>query len=419
MTELNFIGVKNPEEARKQVMYLYTNLQRRIESRFMSAGRVPFPLFVASSKNRASSFLETYIKNNLHRKDMYVVDEPVWVVKGHKLRLSGKTFKIAVGGRLLPHKILTENDDWKELRDTFGYRIIDVPVEYKRSFENNMETALNDIAGIATEAGEKFMVLSNVDAVMGTIQNAFTIDLIKIGLKSPFSLQDFFLLDRVKDKIGKKIHIHLDLSKSGDMTGIGIVAPSTYKTINAVDSSTGKEFVRKDICYDVIGAVHLKALEGSEIPYYKIKEFVDWLSTEFTIGYVSADGFQSLEMIQYFTLKGWKSRVISVDRKPDPYYNLRSAIDEGRIRLPDIPLLRKEFLELEQGDNLKVDHPYDESGNPSGTKDLSDGICGACWTIATSKEVADIVDQEKERKAEQLSTLLDSALDTEDDFGWI
>lgn len=417
LDEVSFGIVKDPQAAKKKVLHLYTNIQRRIESRFMVRGKVPGKLFLVSSKNKASDFLESYIDANKHRDDIIIVDEPIWVVKGHKLNLCGDKFSVAVGGRLLPHKILTKDDDPNQLKK-LGYRIIQVPIEYRRSFHNNLEVALNDIAGIATEASAKFMVTENVKNVMGTIPNGFTVGLIKIGLKSGFAIQDFFDISKVQDHYGKTIYVHLDLSKSGDKTGIAVVIPRSYTSVDKIDKNSGSSFETLDVQYDVIGAVHLQALEGSEIPYFRIKEFVVWLSNYFTIGFASADGYQSVEMIQYFTLQGWSSKVISVDIKPNAYLNLRSAIDENRIRVPDLPLLRDEFLGLEETETGKIDHPYTESGNPAGSKDLSDAICGACWTIYTSKEVSDVVTQAKEKAVD---TLLAALEEQEDDslFDWI
>lgn len=407
----SFANIKNPVDARKRVMNLYSNIKRRIESRFMVAGRVPGKVFMVSSKNRDSDFLESYMKSVAGRPDVLITDEPIWVVKGHKLALCGKTFRLAIGGRLLPHKIISDDEDPESLKE-LGYRLMDVPIEYKDSFKMNMEKALNDIAGIATEAGSKFMVVNNIRKVLGTTRNGFTVDILKIGLHTPYSIQDFFDVNRIKEHFGKKIYIHLDLSKSGDRTGIGIVLPEAFSNVSRVDTLTGKSYQYTDIKYRVLGAVGLQALEGSEIPYFRIKEFIDWLMINFKIVSVTADGFQSLEMVQYYTLKKINSRVLSLDRTPDGYYTFRSAIDDERILLPDMPELGKELVELEQLENGKVDHPYDESGHASGTKDISDGICGAVYAASLDKDNSSIVDRSKEKALENLNSTLNIMLDT-------
>ena len=414
LDELDFAGVKNPVVARAQVMNLYTNIKRRIESRFLNGGKVPGKVFMVSSKNKATDFLESYIQENRHRKDILVIDEPIWVVKGHALRLCGETFKVAVGGRLLPSKVLTKDDNPDTMKE-LGYRLLDVPIEYVRSFEQNIEKSLNDIAGIATEAGFKYMVPQNVEKIMGTIKNGFTVDTIKIGLQSGHSIQDFFDPKRHPDLEYVPVYVHLDLPKTTDPTGIAITKPGSFMTSYKIDSESGTEFSYADISYDVIGTLALEALPGSEIPYYKIKEFIDWLDTYYNVVSVTADGYQSLEMTQYFTLKGKKSYVLSLDRSPEGYDNFRSAIDEERIRIPDSVRLKKELLELEQHENLKVDHPYDISGNPAGFKDRSDAIAGSCLAILKDKDISETINRNKEKAVDAvLHSIIDT--DTDDDL---
>lgn len=421
LDEMSFSGLVDPVKARKKTMGLYTNIARRIESRFMVAGKVPGKIFMVSSKNRQSDFLEAYIEANRLREDILIIEEPIWVVKKEVLNLCGDTFKVAVGGRLLPHKILEEGEYPDKFRE-LGYRLIDVPVEYRRSFESNIEKALNDIAGIATESGAKFMVPNNILKVSGTCKNMFTISNIKIGLKSPYSLMDFFDINNMRGHENSPLYIHLDLSKNGDRTGLAIVTPKTIDKVIRVDESTGADQESVDITYEVLGAVTLEALTGSEIPYYRIKEFGDFLMSNYNVKNITADGFQSLEMTQYFKLKGLDSKVISVDKTPNPYYNLRSAIDEERILVPKIGLLEKEWSELEQGDTMKVDHPYDASGNPAGSKDLSDAICGACWSILNDSETISLLDKTKEKIANNLEVAMDCLNGGKDDdlydFGW-
>lgn len=420
LDEVSFTGSSDPAKARKQVMELYTNILRRMESRYRQGSKVHGLAFIVSSKNRASDFLEQYMDTVRGRDDVLVVDEPIWVIKGHTLNLSGKTFKLAIGSRLLPTFILTEKDNVDKLMELGYKRILDVPEEYRRSFETNVEKALNDIAGIATDTTQKFMLIDSIKRSIGTIDNCFTVPSIKLGLKSPFELYEFFDITRNNIYQGRRIHIHLDLSKSGDRTGISLVALRDVNEVEYVDPSSGEIVEKFDVFYDVIGCVALEALPGSEIPYYKIKNFVDHVSQYYQLGSVTADGYQSLEMIQYFTLKydylpDFVSKVVSVDRYPDAYYNFRTALDEDRIRLPDHALLREELYELEQGENMKVDHTYTESGAPSGSKDVADAICGAMHSAFLHKGTINVVNESKMRNAKNLANMFESLLIDEDE----
>jgi hypothetical protein len=416
LDELSFAGVQDSLKAKKQVMELYTNIRRRMESRFMVAGKIPCKIFLVSSKNRESDFLESYMNSVRGRPEVLIVDEPIWVVKSHVLSLCGQTFRVCVGGRLLPSKIPKDDEPSDQLLSQ-GYRIIDVPVEYKRSFESNIEKALNDIAGIATAAGFKYMVPDNIKKVMGTGSNLFTVEILNIGLRTPYEISEFVNLERVREFLGRKVYVHMDLSKNGDNTGIAIVHPESYQSVTRIDESSGREFSYRDLKFRVIGCVALKALPGSEIPYYRIKEFVDWLRLHFNVVAANADGYQSLEMTQYFTLKGLRSRVVSVDRTPCVGYSTtRSAIDDGRIIVPSHALLEKEWMELEETETGKIDHPYDESGEPAGSKDVSDCVAGCIQEIVTSSEAVDIVNDAKESALRDLHSSLSGMVDDDDDL---
>ena len=416
LDEMDFSQVADPIAARRKVMNLYTNIIRRMESRFMNAGKVPGKVFLVSSKNRSHDFLELYIKDNRMREDMYVVDEPIWVVKKEKLRLSGQTFQFAVGGRLLPHHILKDSET-KEDFEKLGYRVISIPVEYRRSFESNVEKALNDIAGIATEAGSKFLDVELIKKVSGTNPtNPFTVEIMKIGLKSGYAIQDFFDKSRIDEKYrANKFFIHLDLSKTTDRTGITIGTYDEDLEVVRFNPDTGTESKVVDISYVIIGSMALEALPGSEIPYYRIKEFIDWFDDEYDVVCVTADGYQSLEMTQYYKLKNKESYVLSVDRYPHPYHNMVDAMKEGRFIVPDIQLLKKEWSELEVTEKGKIDHPYDTSGNPSGTKDMSDSVCGVTWSILSYKGMKSEMDQSDKKRISDLQ-VLSAAFDTDDDL---
>jgi hypothetical protein len=91
---------------------------------------------------------------------------------------------------------------------------------------------------------------------------------------------------------------------------------------------------------------------------------------------MSADGFESADMIQQFELRGYHARRLSVDKAPSlPYKFAKMCINEGRLCLPDDHLLIEELTRLIEDRRLeKVDHPANFS------KDISDALVGSCYS---------------------------------------
>ena len=84
-------------------------------------------------------------------------------------------------------------------------------------------------------------------------------------------------------------------------------------------------------------------------------------------------------MRQQLTTMGFADvKLVSLDRKPDGYLSLRSAINEQRLMLPsDMPTVEKELINLERDNQTgKVDHP------PDGSKDIADSLAGAVFNAS-------------------------------------
>ncbi len=62
----------------------------------------------------------------------------------------------------------------------------------------------------------------------------------------------------------------------------------------------------------------------------------------------------------------------SVDRSPQPYRDLLEVVNDGRVAMPNYPLLRRELKELE------FIEPGRAPNHPArGTKDVADAVAGA------------------------------------------
>lgn len=373
-----------------KVMDVYTNIRRRMESRFMVQGRCYGMMLLVSSKATESSFLEAYIADQVKKGyPIYVVDQPLWKVK--PAAYSGEYFKVAVGNKYVQSRVSPPDlkgqllEDWTNSAKKSGLNVIDVPVEHRQAFDQDLNKALQDIAGISTSAVTKaFSVEKVLKCVSETLRNPFTTDVVTIGLNDDLKLQDFFLPDEIPDEIkSSPIFIHLDASLTGDRTGLSGVAIVGTKEVTTYGSGVGEETTSEELLYQQVFTIGIQAPSDSEISLEKTRQFIYYLKDEvgLNIKFFSADGFQSRDTMQILNTKGYDTGYISLDRTPDGYDGLRSAIYDQRIvLLQGCNLLIEELSELER-DNMT--RKYDHTAYSS--KDSSDSLAGAYLSASKYK----------------------------------
>ena len=371
-----------------KIMDLYTNIRRRMESRFMVQGHMYGLLFLVSSKATESSFLEAYITDQVKKGyPIYVIDQPLWKVKPGAY--SGEMFKVAVGNKYLPSRIIRPNsediDGQVESYKKQGLRIIDVPIEHLQAFDQDLDKALQDVAGISTAVVTKAF---NSDRVISCISeslvNPFKTEVITLGLNDTYTLSDFFDTSVIPDNVkGAPVFLHLDASVKGDRTGLSGVAIVGSRRVSHQEADMTVEETQ-ELVFQQVFSVGIQAPSDSEISFEKTRQFIYYLKDEvgLNIKLVSTDGFQSVDTRQILQSKGFKIAYTSLDRTPDAYDSLRSAIYDKRIiLLKGCDLLVTELTDLEK-DNMtfKYDHPITSS------KDIADSLGGAYWDALQYKD---------------------------------
>jgi len=107
-----------------------------------------------------------------------------------------------------------------------------------------------------------------------TYQNPFIQEIIEVGTGSDDVAQysDFFDLSRVPIELkGRPLYVHLDMSKSGDKTGIsGVYVTGKKPKIEGQDAS-------RELFFRVAFNVSVKAPKGREISFDKNRAFIRWL----------------------------------------------------------------------------------------------------------------------------------------------
>jgi hypothetical protein len=174
--------------------------------------------------------------------------------------------------------------------------------------------------------------------------------------------------------------IHIDASLTGDKTGISSVGCSGLK--ETVQYNGAQEIISQEMVYKHIFSVDIQAPQGTEISFEKTRQFIYFLKASgFNIRGISLDGFQSADMKQILLTQGYDATIVSLDKTPQGYLALRSAMNDGRIGLIQIDLLETELIQLQRDVQTgKLDHPVD------GSKDLSDSLAGALWNATLHKQ---------------------------------
>lgn len=404
LDEVNFSNA--PKGSKNSVLDMYRNIRRRLESRFLKQGRIPGFIFLVSSKNSDLDFLDQYIQSIKHQKTTIVIDKAIYEVKPAET-YTGEKFKVAVGDKTRQSRILSSSED-EESAKRQGYQIINVPIEYKVAFEQDINDALKDIAGISSATTNKLIPYAGkIESIINHDRKPpFMLNEIILGLDSEDSLMDY--LDDLRI-LKKDIHIprfiHCDIGLKNDGLGLSMVhadkqtSVERYTVEGRIESLIENHYVQDF-------SIRVRPPSGSEVPLFKIREFILWLATTLglRIQLTTFDGFQSADSIQLLNVSGINTKLQSVDRTADPYLNLRSCILENRLDIYDNPLLLEELYDLEYDRKAnKVDHSL------TGSKDIADSLCGSLWGAqnyyATSKQ-SNVVQHDNVNKAVEYITKL-------------
>lgn len=389
--EVNWGLTTNTEKLKQKYKTLIAQIDARMKSRFLRGTYLPTLNIIASSKNSEQSFLEDYIqtKKKNESRTTLIVDEPQWIVDSRKD--TKEKFHVAIGNKYLPNEMLPHPCP-KELLEEYrakGYSIIEVPMGYIDDFRDNIDQALMDIAGIATAASIKYISGARWNEIKtDSYENPFVKEIISTGTGKDDETQysQYFDLSRVPSELrSKPMFVHLDMSKSGDKTGIaGIYVMGKKPSVEGQDAS-------KDLFFRVAFSVSVEAPKGREISFDKNRTFIRWLREQgFNVVGVSSDTFQSAQLQQQLSADGFDVKIVSVDRVDTesrqclPYAYLQSVIYGRRLEVyKNCDFLTEEVLGLERESDGHINHP--EQGT-QGSKDSIDAVTGALWNASRNAE---------------------------------
>ena len=383
--EISFIRNQDIDKQKQKAKNMIDTAIGGMMTRFIHNGKNPTMLVVASSKRSEQSFMEEYIKllSTNESNNTYIVDKPVWEVKP-KGTYSDKTFFIALGNKFLESVVVPQQDEDKlNVYKEKGYHIIEAPIDFRAKALEDLERMLCDYAGISSASSNKYLSASRInDTIKDEFKNPFP-DIIETGngVDDVAQYSNFFNMDNVpKELMNKPLFVHLDMSISGDMTGIA----GTW-IVGKKPTSEGNP--SKDLFYRLAFSTSIKAPKGRQISFEKNRNFIRWLKeVGFKVKEVTSDTFQSYDLQQQLKAEGFNCSILSVDRVDTdhinkPYQYLKSTIYEQRIEMYRSERLFNEMVQIERSNETgKVDHPT------NGHKDALDAVCGSVFTASKYAE---------------------------------
>lgn len=378
MDEVNFSrsGVKDINIAKQHMKNLYNTVHARITGTFKLGGEVYGKLISSSSKNTDSDYLSEHIETQLNagNSNMYLVDKPQWEVLPKEM-FSSEKFYITVGDRYKRGFVIPkENEDEQHLEAyrKSGYQVLAVPKDFKTNFLADYDIALRDIAGISVTGAMGFITQDSITPnVTSARKNPFFEDILVIGIRDNDTIENH-CHPEVVDKHIKSLpmNIHIDFAEVSDRIGISGVVQDGMK--NVLDLDTERRVMLP--FYRQVFQVGIEAPSGDRMSFQKVINFMVWLRRNgFNVNIISTDQFQSSYVRETLAQQGFAVEKISVDVSEDPYIGLRNLLQDQRLELIKNQKQEDELVKLQRLNN-RIDHPQ------NGSKDLSDALCGACWT---------------------------------------
>ena len=406
LDEMNFRGKRTvkEEEDDDSSEKLYSQVRYRITSRFERLKYVPGILCVISSKKTSSDFLESHIakldgrltqktgswvaQNDPHA---FISTYSQWDVKPDKYWQEGepkKSFYVFIGSSQNSSRILKP----EEVAD-FGEspNVLEVPESTRHHFEYEINAALRELAGISsTPQHLLFEDPSRLKMMWDDRKSPFLEENVYLGLKTTRSLASYINSEEMFFDAGfaiaPKYHpsmlrvMHIDLSKSGDATGIAMGG------VSAVKEMVGNNLLGQKIVqayspeYFIDFALSIRAPQGDQVDYEKIQQFINYLrAMGFRIGYITFDRFQSVGPMQMLIKDGFRVDNLSVDTTDIPHVMFRDAVIKGNVKMYKHKQLERECLNLIHDYSrarAKVDHPRMNPDGTLGRKDVSDAVVG-------------------------------------------
>ena len=404
LDEANFYQ-NNAQDASKtesdysKVSQMYDAIVNRGRSRFMAEGKDESLCILVSSNTTTSSFTEHRIKMSAGNPHVKVINARLWEVKP-KGTYSDKTFSVFTGSNQIDPFIIETIEDIYQVTDSMQLirpfskdideaikelpiqardKFLKIPEDFRRSFEENIIQALQDIGGFSVAPmGRLFSSRPTYQKACenNPLTHPFTKDEIIISTGDNLKVHDYLRRDWRPFRRDAKRYIHIDQSYANDSTGFA----SCYRDGFIVDEITG---IRKPVVAVEMQLRINPPKMPAQISITKVKDFVIYMRDKIglNIGKVTYDQFASAQARQELNEVGINAEYQSVDKTDEAYLLFCNLLYEGRIKMYYHKTTETELFDLIHfRDKHKVDHPS------SSHKDLMDAIVGAVYNCIMDED---------------------------------
>jgi len=364
------------DETTDQAEILYAALKARITSRFADNGH----LCCVGNPEHSQDFLSRAFKRVSTDPLIYTVQKrPVWQAKMPEfdadLMNKDETpvfphfyFDIEKR-RIVPQEVY---DRRKSRNKNIDSEILRIPYgpsnQYFDVFRDRPEIALRDYAGVPTDAVGQWWGEAQIIIPQRVNKNRVSpipekeLHPMPIYAPNDPDIPDFSkVIDIVREEWAW-YGIHIDLAETGDSAVLVLTHPTGL-------TSKKSPLIKLDLVY------RFKPNQVNPFQLRTIRDLVWWLwkVKKLPIGMITADKWNSLEMLQAFAAEGLNASQLSVDLKSQELFdNLKWSIIESRFDYFPFTEFEKEMYGLEKNGKRVEKNKY-------GSDDVAQGYAGSVW----------------------------------------
>lgn len=341
LDEANFkegVGIGNLSEY-EEITRIYTQLADRLSSRFSTPTGTEGLGVIISSASYQSSFTEKRKEILKKRTDAKIITAVAYKVK--PWQFSKETFRVFVGCGAVPPEIIESNEQELQISQIAGISgnesefFVDVPMNLKNSFVEDIDLALQNHCGIPTKVKGRFLssVRTLVQCYSNELPKVFSSETLVASTDDDTELIEYFIPSALQ--YPERPHsLFLDLSLSGDT---GSLVCFRYDGIN----DRGEKIHTR-----VFSLRIMPPPAPAKTRIVKITNLVISLSDYITISAFGSDQFQSEGVRQDVQAAlGLENIRLSLDSSDVFYIKYLQALVSKRITMAPDELLEKEATE--------------------------------------------------------------------------
>ena len=370
LDEADFVGESKEVKASYEVAKnIYRESTNRRKNRFIIDGVEHGVSIIVSSANTSDSFVEQRIQEVKDSDDVMVVSARKYDIMPENY--CGRRFWVFVGDNHYPPFIV--DDEREKLEYYFGIKdfdydrldndkkmkFISVPVEYYNTFKLDIVSSLKEVAGISIDVHNLVYINRQIidNSLLSGIEHPFAKSSFCVSTESDENELISNYISGVLD-IDKQYVLGLDLSLTGDRTGVSLVS---------LDNNGNYEV-------DLMLAINPPD-SPFQIDYMKIYDFIIYLVDKgVDIVGVGYDRYNSIMLVQMLEKEGFRCVHIGLDENDNYYLDFFNKFSAGLIKMYYYDIMYNELLNIYYT-GKKFDHVR------NGSKDVADAVCRAVSVI--------------------------------------